>query len=102
MANVTTSERFWSLTDAGVIAADKVRVCVRKLVYFPAAVDNDVVIQEYSEATPGVLRNAIVLKANHAAAEPLALDFGITGRNLNGFKLETIDGGTLDVYLGRD
>jgi hypothetical protein len=30
----------------------------------------------------------------------VTLDWGPQGRRLNGFKLATIDGGTLDIYLG--
>jgi hypothetical protein len=102
MPNVTTSERLWSFTTAtgGDIKGAGTEVIVRKVVYFPNAIDDDVVIQEYDSS--GVARSAIVLKANHAAAEPLSLDFGVSGRRLNGFNLSTIDGGTLYVYLGRD
>jgi hypothetical protein len=102
MSNVTTSERLWSFTTAtgGNIAAAETPVIVRKVVYFPNAIDDDVVIQEYDSA--GTARSAIVLRANHAAAEPLSLDFGMNGRRLNGFNLSTIDGGTLYVYLDRD
>lgn len=102
MSNSTTSERLWSFTTAtgGDIADAGTPVIIRKLFFLPAAVDDDVVIQEYD--TSGTARTAIVMKADHAAAEPIEIDFGPGGRRLNGFNLYTIDGGTLYVYLGTD
>lgn len=102
MANDTTSDRLWSFTTAtgGDIKATGNQVVIRKIVFFPAAVDDDVVIQEYS--TSAVARSAIVLKANHTDVNPVALDWGKNGRKLNGFNLSTIDAGTLYVYIGKD
>jgi len=102
MANDTTSERLWSFTTAtgGDIADAGTQVIIRAIEYRPAAVDDDVVIQEY--APSGSARTAITLKANHAAAEPVYRDYGPNGRRLNGFNLSTIDAGTLYVYLGLD
>lgn len=98
MANVTTSERFWSLTDVAVIAALGTEVTVRKVVFYPAAVDDDFTIQEYGP--DGALRTAIKGKANHTDVNLVSLDFGREGRKLNGFKLAVIDAGILEVYLG--
>jgi hypothetical protein len=102
MSNDTTSERLWSFTTAtgGDIADAGTVVIVRAIEFRPAAVDDDVVIQEYDLA--GSARTGISLKADHAAAEPIYRDFGFRGRRLNGFNLATIDGGTLYVYLGED
>jgi hypothetical protein len=100
MSNDTTSDRLWTLDTTGVISAVLTPIIVRKLVFFPAAIDDDILIQDYSPLS--VLRTAITLKANHTDVNPVALDFGRTGREINGFKLATIDGGTLYVYLGQD
>ena len=98
MANNTDSERLWMLTDAAVIKAAGTPVVVRKLIFFPAAVNDDVVIHEY--APDGTARIAIRMKAGPSVALPVDIDFGNEGRSLNGFRLLTIDAGYLDVYLG--
>jgi hypothetical protein len=84
----------------GVISADLTPIIVRKLVYIPATIDDDVLIQDYSPLA--ALQTAIALKANHTDVNPISLDFGRRGRLLNGFRLATLDGGTLYVYLGVD
>lgn len=100
MSNLTTGAKLWTLTDEAVIVASGTQVIVRKVVFVPAAIDDDVVIQEYSSV--GVARDAIVLKAGHVDTGPVALDFGPNGRRLNGFNLSLIDAGTLYVYLGKN
>lgn len=98
MPNVTTSERFWTLDTVAVIAAAGTEMIVRKIVFYPAAVDDDFTIQEYGP--DGALRTAIKGKANHSDVNLVSLDFGPEGRKLNGFKLAVIDAGSLEVYLG--
>jgi hypothetical protein len=99
MANDVTNGRLWILDTTGVIAAVGTFVKVRKLVYFPAAVDNAVTIQEYiADAT---LKSAIVMKADPAVARPFEMDFGPECRQLDGFKLSAISAGSLYVYIGR-
>ena len=100
MANVTTNDRLWRLDTAGVIVAVGTQVIVRKVVFVPGAIDDDVIIQEY--LPDGTLDSAIILKANHTDVNLVSLDFGRDGRKLNGFKLSTIDAGTLHVYLGKE
>jgi len=100
MANLTTGARLWTLTDVAVIVAKGTRVIVRKVVFIPTAIDDDVTIQEYDSS--GVARDAIVLKASHLDIGPVSLDFGSSGRRLNGFSLSVIDHGILYVYLGRN
>jgi hypothetical protein len=99
MANDTTSERLWILDTVAVITAVNNPVIVRKVVYYPSTKDHTVVIQEYSKAA--VLRTAIAIKAGASDASPVSLDFGLNGRLLNGFKLSTIDGGSVYIYLGK-
>lgn len=99
MANDSTSERLWILDSTEVVKAIGNEVIVRKLVYYPAAVDNSVTIQEYSPL--GVLRTAMGIQANHTDVNLVSLDFGDMGRRLNGFKLSAITAGTLHVYIGR-
>jgi hypothetical protein len=100
MANVVTNDRLWRLDTVAVIVAVGTPVIVRKVVFVPAVIDDDVIIQEY--LPDGTLDSAIILKANHTDVNLVSLDFGADGRKLNGLKLSTIDGGTLHVYLGKD
>lgn len=99
MANDITGDRLWICDTAAILAAVGVSVTVRKVIYFPAAVDNDILFQEYSSAA--VLRTAFKLKAGPSVVLPLEIDFGPNGREFNGLKLATIDGGSVDIYLGR-
>jgi hypothetical protein len=102
MSNDVTSERLWVLDTASAtaIVAVGTPVIVRKVVFIPGAVSDDVVIQEYGPT--GSARSAIVLKASPTAAEPMSIDFAPSGRRLNGFLLSTKDAGTVYVYLGAD
>ena len=100
MANVVTNDRLWRLDTVAVIVAVGTPVIVRKVVFVPAVIDDDVIVQEY--LPDGTLDSAIILKANHTDVNLVALDFGSDGRKLNGFKLSVIDGGTIHVYLGKD
>lgn len=100
MANVITNDRLWRLDTVAVIAAVGTPVIVRKVVFVPGAIDDDVIIQEY--LPDGTLDSAIILKANHTDVNLVTLDFGTEGRSLNGLKLSTIDAGTIHIYLGKD
>ena len=102
MSNSTSSERYWSLDTASAtaIVAAGTDVIIRAIEFRPAAVDDDVIIQEYDSA--GAARTGISLKADHAAAEPIWRDFGPNGRRLNGFILSTLDAGSVLIYLGVD
>lgn len=100
MSNITTNDRFWTLDTVAVIVAVGIPVTVRKIVFYPAAVNNVAVIQEYLAS--GALATAMQIKAGPTAVDLVSLDFGPKGRKLNGFKLSTITAGTLDVYLGED
>jgi len=98
MANDVTGDRIWIMDTVAVVADAGEEIIVRKLVFTPAVIDDDILIQEYGP--DAALRTAIKLKANHTDINLVTLDWGQQGRRLNGFKLATIDGGTLDVYLG--
>lgn len=102
MSNSVSSERLWSLDTASATAlvAAGTPVIIRAIEFRPAAVDDDVVIQEYD--SEGAARTAISLKADHAAAEPMWRDFGPNGRRLNGMILSTLDAGSVLVYFGAD
>ncbi|MCK7508922.1 MAG: hypothetical protein MZV70_36105 [Desulfobacterales bacterium] len=50
MANNVASERLWILDTAATLAAAGVEVIVRKIVFTPASIDDDVLIQEYGPA----------------------------------------------------
>ena len=66
---------------------------IDRVVYFPAAADNDLVIQDTAT------NNAIVLKAGNSDASPVQLNFSPRGRRIFGMTVGTIDGGTAYVYL---
>ncbi len=95
MANDVTSPKLWTLDTVGVIVAKSTIVKVRRVVFYPGGVDNDVLIQEYG--SDGTLIQAIKIKANQTDVNPVSIPFD-PPLVLNGFKLATIDGGTLDVY----
>lgn len=99
MANDVTNIRTWILDTVAVIKAVGTPVRVMKIVFFPGAVNDDAVIQEY--LADGSLSTAIRIKAGPTDVSAVALDFGPNGKVLNGFKLSTIDAGSLDVYIGR-
>ena len=44
-------------------------------------------------------RNAVVLKAGASDASPITVDYGLQGKAFENLILETIDGGTLYLYL---
>jgi hypothetical protein len=99
MANVTTNNRYWTLDTVAVINAVGVSTIIRRIVYYPAAVGDDAVIQEYSSAA--ALVDAMSIKAGPSDISPVTIDWGTEGRRFNGFKLSVIDGGSLCVYIGR-
>jgi hypothetical protein len=95
MANDTDSPKLWTLDTGAVIIAKETTVKVRRVLFYPNAVDDDILIQEYG--ADGTLVQAIKLKAGHTDINPVSLLFD-PPLVLNGFKLATIDGGSLDVY----
>ena len=98
MANVTTNDRFWKIDTAAEINGIGVQTRIRMLVFVPAAIDNAVVIQEY---TGGALDQSAEIQANHTDINPVIRDYGNDGREFNGFKVSSISAGTLYVYVGR-
>jgi hypothetical protein len=99
MANNVLNVRFYTLDTVAVIKAVGIPVVVRKIVFFPNAAGDDAAFQEY--LADGTLANAIRIKAGPSDASAVMLDF-VEGRTLNGLKLSVIDGGSVDVYIGRD
>jgi hypothetical protein len=100
MANVITNEKCYVLDSTGVVVAVGTPVVIRKIVYFPTTVSDDVTLQDYSYL--GVLRDAIRIKADPAVVRPVELDFGPDGWTLNGLYVSVVDHGSLDVYIGRN
>jgi hypothetical protein len=95
MANDVTSPKLWTLDTGAVIIAKEIPVKIRRIVFYPGSIDDDILIQEYG--ADGTLVQAIKLKAGHTDINPVSLLFD-PPLVLNGFKLATIDGGSLDVY----
>jgi len=104
MADDYAGERYWTLVDGDVgdiPAAIGVQVIVRKIVLYPSGNTDAATIQEYSPA--GALRTAMRIMGGAASAGPVSLDWGPTGRKLNGFKLSALStSAVLDVYIGKD
>jgi len=95
MANTYyTTTNLWICTDAGALNTGG--VTVMKVVYIPAAIDDDLIITDSADYP------AIVLKAAHVEVAPVQLDFGPKGRQLPSLKIGTIDGGTVYIYLKRE
>jgi hypothetical protein len=96
MANdITTNPRLWALDSTGAVKTAGNRVYVSKIEYYPAAIDDDIIISEYA-ADGTTTKNVIRLKANHGAAEPVREVYPHLFV-LNGLAVSTIDGGI--IYL---
>jgi hypothetical protein len=93
MAN-SYADRTWTLDTAGVITTEQVRI--KKMEWHPAAVDNDLVVLDNNSKSIFTVR-AIYAAANHESAGIESRDF--EGLQSHGLNLQTIDGGTLYVYL---
>ena len=104
MADDYAGDRYWTLRPADVtdvIRAAGTPVYVRKIVLYPNAASDAAVIQEYGP--DGVLRTAMRIKASATLVDLVSLDWGIRGRELNGFVLASISASAgLDVYVGKN
>lgn len=98
MSNVITNEKCFVLDATGVVVAVGTPVIIRKIIYFPTTVSDDVTLQDYSAA--GVARDAIRIKADPAVVRPVEIDFGPNGWLLNGLSVSVVDHGSMDVYIG--
>ncbi len=94
--NDVASPKLWTLDTVGVIVAKSTIVKVRRILFYPSTIDHTVLIQEYG--ADGTLIQAIKIKANHTDVNPVSIPFEPKALELNGFKLATIDGGSIDVY----
>lgn len=84
----------WTVDSTGTPIAAGKRILIDKIIYFPSAVNDDLVIHD----SAGV--RAIRLKAGASDISPVHVDFGVEGRPLNGLIIATIDGtSTADIYL---
>lgn len=95
MANDVTSPKLWTLDTTGVIVAKGTTVKIRRVLFYPSTIDHTVLIEEY--LADGTLDQAIKIKANHSDVNPVSIPFD-PPLEVNGFKLTTIDGGSIDVY----
>ena len=66
---------------------------LERIIYIPAAADNDLVFKDKSGGT-----DMIVLKAGASDASPIQLHWP-EGKHVPGMYMNTIDGGTAYVYL---
>lgn len=83
----------WTIDETGTPISAGNRILIDKVIYFPSAVNDDLVIQNAAGT------RAIRLKAGASDISPIHVDFGLEGRALNGLKIATIDGGEADIYL---
>ena len=98
MANTfNTKTMVWKVTEAATLITEapglKV-VWVKKVVFIPNAVDDDIVFQDTNS------EDAIVLKAGASDASPIHINFDGLGKRVEGLTCSTYDAGTAYVYLG--
>jgi len=96
MANNITAPHLWDLDTAEEVKAKGARVWVSHVHYQPAAVDNDLIIQEYDAS--GTAKSAIVMKAGPSVVLPIDRYYN-PPLNLNGLAVGTIDGGHAFVTI---
>lgn len=94
MANDTTNNP-WILDTAATITTNLVRLDEQGMVYVPNAADNDLIVKDNSGKVVWQIR-AIAGSPNN---ESVGMETFPGPKLLNGFKLDTIDGGSLRVYL---
>jgi hypothetical protein len=92
MANSTVANP-WILDTAGVITTSN--IWMEKMVYVPNAADNDLIVKDNGGNIVWSIR-AIASAANNESTGMEHFDGPLL---LNGFNLDTIDGGTLRVYM---
>ena len=90
MANIYGHSQ-WILDTAGVVTTDKVRIS--RMEWRPNAAADDLLIYDNNAVTVWVTK---ALAGGTAGAEKIS--FG-EGQDILGFDVETIDGGTLYVWL---
>ena len=74
------------------------KVKLLKMIWYPNAVDNDIDVQDANGESIMKCRAKVPSGANREEIGRIIEEFG-NGRWFDGFKLITIDGGILDVYL---
>ena len=93
--NKTTS--LWEATaNTDILATDApglTTAWVHKIVYVPTTANHAVTFQDSADAT------AFYLKAGAGDASPVHIDFGNTGRRIEGLKCSAISSGTAYVYM---
>lgn len=87
----------WVLDTAGEVLATGNKIKIRKLVYWPNAADNDVLVQDAVGGRIWKARAKVPAGSTNDAIAELTKDFG--GAWFDGFDLETIDAGTLVVFF---
>ena len=88
----------WNLDTQGTDITDKLRV--QRIEWYPAAVDNDLLIEESATAEDIMrCRAKIAAGANMEEIGAIYRDFGGQGRDFWGLKLTTLDGGVVRVFL---
>jgi len=94
MSNTYNSRtNIWTVDTAGQILNIR-PVAVEKVIYFPTAVDQVLILTDKYNG------RAIKLKAGALDASPVHLSFASTsGRKLPNLKVGQIDGGEADIYL---
>jgi hypothetical protein len=97
MGNTGLSSNVWVLDTAATIKATGNLVYLKKMVYYPNAVDNDLKVADGSGNILWELR-AVVPSPNKEAVGALVND-SCEGW-VDGFILVTIEGGALHVHIG--
>jgi len=90
-----SATKLWTVDTPDTIIASGKTVVVVQVIYFPAAVGNDLVIQDAEG------NDAIILKAGATDASPVRWPAEPGGRTFNGLKIATISAGIAYIYLAK-
>lgn len=86
-----STTNLWVIDETGTLNTGGVTVI--RVIYFPSAVDDDLIITDNAD------NEAIVLKAGASDTSPVHLPMEDGGRKLPSLKIGTIDGGTAYIYF---
>lgn len=87
-ANMT----IWKIDGTGTPVAEGKKVCIKKVLFFPTAINEELAIQ-HADGT-----EAIPLKSGSVDTSPVHLPFDGDGLVLDGMKIATLTAGAL-VYI---
>jgi hypothetical protein len=89
MANIYHSDtQLWVCDEVGLLVATGIQVVIIEIIYFPSAINDDLIIQN------GAGVDAVILKAGASDTSPIRWSGPM---KINGLKIGTIDGGKVTI-----